>query len=173
MWDDESGITVLRKYYTLREEAQDTVVHSKRVWLDTPFSIYATQCKHVLSISLKYYADLLFLPAFSPPRHPAGMQALLQHSLENYGPLPPELRRIRSRTQSRPSPYPQARPIKTSISPDQSRPFLDTTRSFVSSKTLGQTPLQPGFNQFEHQFTCTPSTPPRCPQSKLPFCFRV
>jgi serine/arginine repetitive matrix protein 2 len=45
MWDDESGITALRKYYTLREEAQDTVIHSKRVWMDTPFSLYAIQSR--------------------------------------------------------------------------------------------------------------------------------
>jgi serine/arginine repetitive matrix protein 2 len=81
------------------------------------------------------------IPAFVPPRHPAGMQALLQHSIENYGPLPPELRRIRSRTQSRPSPYPHARTIKTSLSPDQSRPSpMDITRSFVSTQTPAQTP---------------------------------
>jgi hypothetical protein len=38
------------------------------------------------------------------------MQALLEHSVQNYGPLPSELRprRVRSRTQSRPSPYPKA-----------------------------------------------------------------
>jgi len=41
------------------------------------------------------------------------MQALLEHSVQNYGPLPSELRlrRVRSRTQSRPSPYP-ARSMK-------------------------------------------------------------
>ncbi|KIM75320.1 hypothetical protein PILCRDRAFT_92174 [Piloderma croceum F 1598] len=121
MWDDQNGITQLRRYYTLREEAEDTVMHSKRVWLDTPFSVYALQ-------------------SFVPPRHPAGMQALLQHSLETYGPLPSELRRIRSRTQSRPSPYPQARSIKTSISPDQTHPTtLDVTRTFVPAQSPAQT----------------------------------
>jgi serine/arginine repetitive matrix protein 2 len=48
MWDDENGITQLRRYYTLREEAEDTVMHSKQVWLDTPFSVYALQCKCIL-----------------------------------------------------------------------------------------------------------------------------
>lgn len=43
--DDESGITSMRKYHALKEEAQDTVVDSKRVWIDTPFSLYALQCK--------------------------------------------------------------------------------------------------------------------------------
>ena len=42
-WDDESGITTLRRYYALRNEAQVTVDESKRVWLDTPFSLYALQ----------------------------------------------------------------------------------------------------------------------------------
>lgn len=55
MWDDESGITSLRKYYTLREEAQDTVTHSKRVWLDTPFSLYAIQCRfNILNIPVTF-----------------------------------------------------------------------------------------------------------------------
>lgn len=45
MWDDELGIVALRKYYALREEAQDTVQESKRVWSDTPFSLFAVQCK--------------------------------------------------------------------------------------------------------------------------------
>lgn len=69
------------------------------------------------------------------------MQALLAHSLQNYGPLPSELRprRIRSRTQSRPSPYPQPRLVKTSLSPDEPRPTLvDTTHSFVTSHPLQQ-----------------------------------
>lgn len=66
------------------------------------------------------------------------MQALLQHSLDNYGPLPSELRRIRSRTQSRPSPYPHTRSIKASISPDQSR--SDISRSFLKSQTPVHTP---------------------------------
>lgn len=49
------------------------------------------------------------VPAFDPPRHPAGMQALLEHSIQNYVPLPADLRaaRARIRTESRPSPYPQ------------------------------------------------------------------
>jgi serine/arginine repetitive matrix protein 2 len=45
--------------------------------------------------------------AFEPPSHRSGMRALLDHSRQTYGPLPSELRRIRSRTSSRPSPYPQ------------------------------------------------------------------
>lgn len=45
IWDDERGIVALRKYYALRNEAQDTVTESKRQWMDTPFSIFALQCK--------------------------------------------------------------------------------------------------------------------------------
>ncbi|KAI6028122.1 hypothetical protein EDC04DRAFT_164044 [Pisolithus marmoratus] len=89
-WDDESGITALRKYYALRDEAQDAVTESKRLWVDTPFSIFAVQ-------------------SFDPPRHRSGMQALLEHSIQNYHHLPSELgpRRMRSRADSRPSPYPR------------------------------------------------------------------
>ncbi|KAI6137090.1 hypothetical protein F5141DRAFT_1230782 [Pisolithus sp. B1] len=97
-WDDEKGITALRKYYALRDEAQDAVTESKRIWVDTPFSVFAVQ-------------------SFDPPRHRSGMQALLEHSIQNYHPLPSELgpRRMRSRADSRPSPYP--RTIMTSHAP--------------------------------------------------------
>lgn len=42
-WDDEHGIVSMRKYYALRDEAEDTVVESKKAWEDTPFSIFAVQ----------------------------------------------------------------------------------------------------------------------------------
>lgn len=104
IWDDERGIVALRKYYALKDEAHVTVVESKRQWLDTPFSVFALQ-------------------SFQPPKEPLGMQALLEYSVQNYGPLPSELRprRVRSRTQSRPSPYPQARLPKVTVSPEQTR----------------------------------------------------
>jgi serine/arginine repetitive matrix protein 2 len=53
IWDDEQGIVALRKYYALRDEAQDTVTESKQQWLDTPFSVFALQCKS-LSSMLEY-----------------------------------------------------------------------------------------------------------------------
>jgi serine/arginine repetitive matrix protein 2 len=54
VWDDERGIVALRRYYALRDEAQDTVTESKRMWEDTPFSVFALQCKtHFLVSSNK------------------------------------------------------------------------------------------------------------------------
>ena len=50
------------------------------------------------------------------------MQALLEHSVQSYHPLPSELRPRRVRTSSRASPYPQSRVSKVTISPDQTRP---------------------------------------------------
>jgi serine/arginine repetitive matrix protein 2 len=102
-WDEERGIVAMRKYGALKDEADDTVIESKRVWLDTSFSLFAVQ-------------------SFQPPQHPSGMKAMLEHSQQNYGPLPPELRchRVRSRTYSRPSPYPQ-RTVK-SASPERPSP---------------------------------------------------
>ncbi|KAJ6577467.1 hypothetical protein B0H19DRAFT_561509 [Mycena capillaripes] len=118
-WDDERGIMALRRYYALRHEAEDTVTESRRMWSDTPFSLYALQ-------------------AFSPPKNPEGMQALLQHSVQNYGPLPSELgpRRVRSRTQSRASPYP--RQAQSASSPEQpQRPSpAELHRVFVANNTL-------------------------------------
>ena len=45
LWDDEQGITALRRYYALRDEAEDAITESKRTWLDTPFSVFAVQCE--------------------------------------------------------------------------------------------------------------------------------
>lgn len=42
MWDDDD---TLRKYHALRQEAEYTVTDSRRVWMDTPFSLFACQCK--------------------------------------------------------------------------------------------------------------------------------
>ena len=50
------------------------------------------------------------------------MQALLEHSQKNYGPLPSELRphRVRTRTSSRASPYP-LRSMRSIASPEKTR----------------------------------------------------
>jgi serine/arginine repetitive matrix protein 2 len=91
--------------------------------------------------SLIPFTQHTLITAFNPPRHPHGMKALLDYSMHNYGPLPKDLwpRRHRSRTLSRPSPYPP-RTVKTSMSSDQTRPTpndLNMSRSFTSA------PLQP------------------------------
>ncbi|KAJ7088519.1 hypothetical protein B0H15DRAFT_841620 [Mycena belliarum] len=118
-WDDERGIIALRKYYALRHEAEDTVSESKRTWSDTPFSVYALQ-------------------AFEPPKQPEAMQALLQHSVQNYGPLPSELgpRRVRSRTQSRASPYPRQAPHPSSPDSQQRPSHAELNRSFITTHAL-------------------------------------
>ncbi|KAF5320363.1 hypothetical protein D9611_011342 [Ephemerocybe angulata] len=119
VWDDERGIVALRKFYHLKDEAQYTVQESQRMWMDTPFSLYAVQ-------------------AFDPPRHPDGMKALLEHSVHTFGPLPAELRRIRSRKNSRASPYPSTRFVSTiPASPAFERPVpskLSTTSTVFESK---------------------------------------
>jgi serine/arginine repetitive matrix protein 2 len=52
----------------------------------------------------------------------------LEHSRKTYGPLSAELRRIRSRTNSRPSPYPQRqRAVKISLSPSTMGPEVATS----------------------------------------------
>jgi serine/arginine repetitive matrix protein 2 len=48
IWDDEHGIITLRQYYALRDEAENTVTESRRVWEDTPFSLFALQCAYHL-----------------------------------------------------------------------------------------------------------------------------
>jgi serine/arginine repetitive matrix protein 2 len=46
---DEHGIAALRRYYTLKDEADITISESKQVWPDTPYSIYSVQCASFLS----------------------------------------------------------------------------------------------------------------------------
>ena len=60
-WDDERGITTLRKYYALRDEAENVVVESKRTWLDTPFhfSLYKVRVCFLLPLSFIYYLHQL------------------------------------------------------------------------------------------------------------------
>jgi serine/arginine repetitive matrix protein 2 len=114
-WDPNHGIS-LRRYYALKDEAHDTVEESKRVWIDTPFSVFALQCK---STSVFFPPkSRIISPAFNPPRHPDGMKAMLEHSQRNYMELPPALRapRVRSRTSSRASPYVRAA-IAAGVSP--------------------------------------------------------
>ena len=48
-YDDRYGPT-LRKYFALKDEAHETVVESKRLWQDTPFSLFATQCMYFYSL---------------------------------------------------------------------------------------------------------------------------
>jgi hypothetical protein len=122
-WDDERGFVALRKCGALKNEADDAVVESKRIWLDTPFSLFAVQ-------------------SFQPPHHPSGMKAMLEHSQQSYGPLPPELRchRVRSRTYSRPSPYPQ-RTVKPASPEKPSQPSRQKAEKPVAN--MMAQPLQP------------------------------
>ena len=42
--DEETG-EVLRRYWALCNEADETLEESKVIWPDTPFSIFALQCE--------------------------------------------------------------------------------------------------------------------------------
>jgi serine/arginine repetitive matrix protein 2 len=44
---DERGVAALRKYFSLKDEADVAIEESKQLWLDTPFSIYAAQCTYL------------------------------------------------------------------------------------------------------------------------------
>ena len=105
-------------------------------------------------------------PAFEPPAHRSGMRALLEHSRQTYGPLSAELRRIRSRTSSRPSPYPQPqRAIKISLSPSAVRPEVRTAPipkptpgRVLSVKPAPTSESQPLQDRFVNKNTATTTT---------------
>ncbi len=88
------------------------------------------------------------LVAFSPPKNKTGMRALLQHSKQNYGPLPSELRphRSRSRTSSRVSPYPIRPRLAMSLEQrpkEASFPTVNDTSGF--SAALREISINPNF----------------------------
>lgn len=68
-WNDDRGFLALRKYFALRDEAHVTVEESKRTWIDTPFSVYAVQCKW----------RLLFLRAILLNRHVTSLRTPCAH----------------------------------------------------------------------------------------------
>ncbi|KAH8109421.1 hypothetical protein DFH11DRAFT_933783 [Phellopilus nigrolimitatus] len=107
-WNNGEVGPALRKLYALKNEALQTVDASHRLFEDTPFSLYSLQCGH---LSMCCFCNSDTFLAFDPPQHAAGMKALLEHSQKTYGPLPSDLlcHRRRSRTLSRPSPYPRDR----------------------------------------------------------------
>jgi serine/arginine repetitive matrix protein 2 len=132
LWDDEQGITALRRCYALRDEAEDTVTESQRTWWIPRFLCLLFNVSRplvILSLVLTTITPL----AFEPPHHRSAMQAMLEHSLQNYGPLPSELRlrRARSRVNSRPSPYP--RTVKTSFT---SSPSTEHLRAAVTASLI-------------------------------------
>jgi hypothetical protein len=132
------------------------VILSKQVLLNIPFSIFAVQCEYPPPV---YCIVLIALSAFDPPRHPSGMKALLEHSLQSYGPLPSELRprRMRFRVNSRPSPYP--RTIKTSFtsapSTEQMRAaIVAAVEKNVSNAAMVGLRRCSSFRQPQHHVTC-------------------
>ncbi|KAI0692931.1 hypothetical protein C8T65DRAFT_711302 [Cerioporus squamosus] len=148
-WDDEHGITTLRRYYALRDEAQVTVDESKRAWCDTPFSVFAVQ-------------------SFQPPREPVAMQAMLEHSQKTFGPLPSELRphRVRSRTSSRPSPYP-LRAMRSTMSPEKPRGSPIQVFSDAPSKPFASTVHEPSvLREVWTANTNVPTPPPALSEIK-------
>ncbi|KAI0084592.1 hypothetical protein BDY19DRAFT_519961 [Irpex rosettiformis] len=136
-WDEASGLMTMRRYCALREEAQETVTESKRVWHDTPFSVVALQ-------------------SFQPPKNKTAMRELLEESKQNYGPLPSELRphRVRSRTSSRVSPYPVRPRIK--FSPERKSPgvpFSSGNDAPVSNMALREISINPHFPELSQPST--------------------
>ena len=70
-WDDEHGITTLRKHYALRDEAETAVVESKRTVGYSVFSLF----KVGVFFSFLHSFCLIASSAFQAPGSPAGMQA--------------------------------------------------------------------------------------------------
>lgn len=105
------------------------------------------------SVRLPYQVDEVFpltqITAFEPPAHLSGMRALLEYSRQTYGSLPAELRRIRSRTNSRPTPYPQPqRAVKVSSSPSTVRPDIPMVQtSAVSAPSTAPTLIPQALQQ--------------------------
>ncbi|KAI0328317.1 hypothetical protein GY45DRAFT_1011312 [Cubamyces sp. BRFM 1775] len=132
-WNEENGIMTLRHYFAFRDEAHETVTESRHIRVDTPFSVFAVQFFH-------------------PPEGPAVMQAMLDHSRRNYGPLPPKLRhhRVRSRTSSRAPPY-RLRSECSALSPEKPRSLPIHVFTDAPSKPFAApAPEQPVLREMQH-----------------------
>ena len=69
------------------------------------------------------------------------MRALLEHSVQSYGPLPSEFRPRRSRTLSHPSPYPKKRISKPTLLVDQSNGSQVEIKESSATPVLRSLPL--------------------------------
>ena len=87
----------------------NVMIESKRTWLDTPFSLFTLQSTWVCLVFHCPFTKLLS-SAFQAlaPSSPAGMQTLLEHSVQNYHPLHSNLHSRHLRISLRPPPYPQS-----------------------------------------------------------------
>ena len=89
------------------------------------------------------------------------MKALLEHSLQTYGPLPSDLRphRVRSRVNSRPSPYP--RTVKTSFTSSPGAEHLRATvAASLATSIDNAAPRQPSpLSNALQQITINPNIP--------------
>lgn len=140
MWDNKHDIVTLRKFYALQDEIIETITESKHMWMDTSFLLFAVQCVCSLSIHIHCTDKPL---AFQAPKHLAGMQALLEHSVQNYGPLPSELCpcHVWSCTFSQPLPYPLSRFFKITISPEKTTTLVMEVMVLSATATLHQVPI--------------------------------
>lgn len=68
-WDEEENGMILRKYYAWEDEAQITLQESKRMWEDTPFSLFALQCKLLSSLLVSTKLLCSFQPSEASYRH--------------------------------------------------------------------------------------------------------
>ena len=103
----------------------------------------------------------LFVIAFQPPKVPAVMQAMLEHSQKNYGPLPSELRphRVRSRTSSRASPYP-LRNQRSAFSPEKPRSSpIQVFTDGPNKAFAAPAPEQPVLREVQHDANVYQSSP--------------
>ena len=103
--------------------------------------------------------------AFQAPGSPSGMQAMLEHSVQNYGPLPSELCPRRVRTSSRPSPYPQ-QSAKSTMLPEKTRSsFAELNKA--SFADLKKTPVLQPINSNKNIMAAAPSLEALKPFSPL------
>lgn len=78
-WNDDSGALILHKYYALQNEVEHEIVQSRVVWPDTPFSVFALQCKpeHPSHFPLNIGSfSISFRPSIGPHLHPGAAGAL-------------------------------------------------------------------------------------------------
>ena len=84
LWDDKRRITAL---CALCDEAEDAITESRCMWLDTPFSVFAVQCKSFMRARLSFGVDNFASLQASTSTPSIWSASKLGYSLQNCRPL--------------------------------------------------------------------------------------
>ena len=91
-WDEDRGLS-RRWYHVLKDKTEDTVIESRRLWGDKPFSILASPSSNCRGLSIYL--------GFGQYRQMAGMRVVLEHSIRIISVLLSSTRKVKDPLKTR------------------------------------------------------------------------